>query len=89
METFISTLNQTMYLFLMIVIGFVLAKMKWLPKGADSVLAKMENMLFIPALVMGTFMNDFTVARLSQVGGLFLFSFFLMIFVFQNQLYFC
>jgi len=81
METFISTLHQTLYLFLMIVIGFVLAKMKWLPKGADSVLAKMENMLFIPALVMGTFMNDFTVARLSQVGGLFLFSFFLMIFV--------
>ncbi len=81
METFISTLNQTLYLFLMIVIGFLLAKMKWLPKGADSVLAKLENMIFIPALVMGTFMKDFTVARLSQVGGLFLFSFFLMIFI--------
>ncbi|MBQ9784630.1 MAG: AEC family transporter [Clostridia bacterium] len=74
MEIFYSTLGQTMYLFLLILIGFVLAKTKILPQEAAKVLAKLENWIFIPALMLKTFMDDFTVDRLGRSGSIFLFS---------------
>lgn len=74
MQIFASTIGQTLYLFILILIGFLLAKWKLLPPEAAKILAKLENMLFIPALMLKTFMNDFTVDRLSNSGTLFLFS---------------
>ena len=79
MEVFTSTLNQTVYLFLLIILGFALAKWKILPASTAGILAKLENTLFIPALVLGTFMQNFTIDRLSSTGSLFLFSFALLI----------
>ena len=74
MEVFISTLNQTAFLFTFIAIGFALAKTKQIPKDSAAVLSKLENMLFIPALVGGTFMKDFTVERLYTMWKLLLVS---------------
>ena len=74
MEIFSATLGQTIYLFILILIGFLLTKWKLLPEGTAKILAKLENMLFIPALMLKTFMNDFTVDRLGNSGILFLFS---------------
>lgn len=79
MQLFTATINQMVYLFLLIAIGFVLAKNGVLPNGTDKIMAKLENNIFIPALVMGTFMNNFTVSRISSAGILFAVSFALMV----------
>ncbi len=67
MNTLLPTLNQLAFLFGFIVIGYILMKAKLLPDNAAGVLSKLENMLFIPALVMGTFIDGFTVDKLSSM----------------------
>ena len=74
MDIFYSTLGQTISLFLLILIGFVLSKAKILPKESAKVLAKLENWVFIPALMLKTFMDDFSVDKLGSSGLVFLFS---------------
>ena len=65
MDIFTSSLGQMAFLFLLIATGFLLVKCRVVPSSAGQVLAKLENTLFIPALAMGTFMKQFTVAKLS------------------------
>lgn len=80
MDIFTTTLNQTSFLFGLIVIGYILVKLKVLPENSASVLSKLENTVFIPALVMKTFIENFTIERISVAWKLFAFSF-LMIFI--------
>ena len=70
MGVFLSTLNQIAFLFTLIAAGYLLAKLGVLPEGAAKVLAKLENTIFIPALVLGTFIENFTVERLASVWKL-------------------
>ena len=65
MEVFFSTLNQMGILFTFIVIGYLLMKFGGFPAESATILSKLENVLLIPALVMGTFMENFTVEKLS------------------------
>ena len=65
MNVLIPTLNQMGFLFLLIVIGYIVTRIGAVPAHATVTLSKMENNIFIPALVIGTFMNNFTVERLS------------------------
>lgn len=81
MQLFISTANQMIYLFALIIIGFVLSKIGVLPDGTEKIIAKLENNVFIPALVMGTFISNFTVSRISSAGVLFASSFALMVII--------
>ena len=74
MTLFLSTLNQMGFLFLLIVIGYIVVRVGAIPAGATVTLSKMENNIFIPALVMGTFMKQLTPERISSawiylVGG--------------------
>lgn len=74
MQLFLSTLNQMGFLFLLMVIGYIVARVKAVPDAATVTLSKLENNIFIPALVMGTFMTNLTVERVSVawqylVGG--------------------
>ena len=73
MEIFTSTINQTLYLFSLILVGFLLGKYKLIPDGSASVLAKLESLILIPAVMIDTFMKDFTVSRLGSSGLLILF----------------
>ena len=66
MNIFSTTLSQMAFLFSLIVIGFLLAKSKVVSSDAAGILAKLENNLFIPALVMNTFIQNFTVERLQS-----------------------
>ena len=66
MAVFSATLNQTAFLFLFIVAGYALAKMKLVPDNSQVVLSKLEHYILIPALVLGTFIDNFTVATLSS-----------------------
>ena len=72
MNIVFSTLNQTAFLFGLIVIGYILVKIKFLPENAAAVLSKLENAVFIPALVMGTFIENFTTDRINTYGSLLL-----------------
>ena len=74
MTLFLSTLNQMGFLFLLIVIGYIVVRVGAVPAGAAVTLSKMENNIFIPALVMGTFMTNLTPERIRSawvylVGG--------------------
>lgn len=63
MNVFSSTLNQTAFLFSFIVLGFLFAKYKVIPENSGTVIAKLENTLFVPALVFNTFIKNFTVKQ--------------------------
>lgn len=66
MSTFVTTLSQISYLFLLIIAGFVVMKLCKLPSMATNVLSKLVSTLFMPALILTNFMDNFTVARLSS-----------------------
>ena len=66
MALFTATLNQMAFLFTFIVIGYILAKWKMVPDTAATVLSKLENYIFIPALVLSTFIGNFTMQKLSS-----------------------
>ena len=70
MSVFLTTLNQIAFLFGFIVIGFILVKIKVLPENSAAVLSKLENTIFIPALVMGTFIENFTLERIGATWKL-------------------
>ena len=61
MSVVVSTLNQLAFLFGFIAIGYFLMKIGAIQKNASAVLSKLENVIFIPALVMGTFIENFTI----------------------------
>ena len=65
-------LNQMLFLFAFIAIGFILSKWKFIPDNSAGVLSKLENYLFIPALVMGTFINNCDLQVLQSVWRLLL-----------------
>lgn len=75
MNIFLSTLNQTSFLFGFIIIGYLLVRLKVLPENSATVLSKLENNVFIPALVMGTFIKNFTVERISTTWKILVISF--------------
>lgn len=51
---------------LFMAIGFIVKKLKAVPDNASAVLSKLENAVFLPALVLGTFIENFRVSTLSQ-----------------------
>ena len=55
-----ALLNRMVILFAFIAIGFLLGKIKKLPADSDKTLSKLENYLFVPALVLGTFIEKCT-----------------------------
>ena len=67
MTVFSSTLNQTAFLFCFIFFGWAIAKGGVLQQNSVRVLSKLENNLFIPALVMSTFIENFTTDRLGEM----------------------
>ncbi len=81
MELFLSTLNQLAFLFGFIAIGYILMKCGIIPKDSSAVLSKLENTIFIPALVMGTFIENFTIERITSAWKLLTVSFIIAIIV--------
>ena len=71
------TLTQMAILACFILIGFTVARLGIVPKETARVLSKLENAIFIPALVMGTFYHNFTRANIGEAGSVLLFSVFL------------
>ena len=72
MTIFIQTLTQTLLLLSFVAAGYIQAKTESVPDNSVSVLSKLENCLFMPALVMGTFIEKFTIATISSTWKLLL-----------------
>ncbi|MBO5712638.1 MAG: AEC family transporter [Clostridia bacterium] len=53
---FTTTLNQMLVLVIFIAIGFIIQKVKLVPENSSTVVSKLENNLFIPALVLNALM---------------------------------
>lgn len=75
MNVLSATVGQMMVLFSLIFMGYVVAKVKVVPENSAAVLSKLENNLFVPTLVLGTFVKNFTLEKLSTAWKLFLISF--------------
>ena len=68
MNLFLSTLSQMGFLLILMIVGFVLVKTKVVPDSSTQIISKLENNVFIPALVMGTFMTKLTPDNLGDYG---------------------
>ena len=66
MEILSSTLNHIAVLFSFILIGFVLKKKNILSDGSGRTLSRLENGIFMPAVVINTFWNNCTVENISR-----------------------
>lgn len=69
-----SILNQMIFLFAFMVFGYILLKGKFIPENSATVLSKLENILFVPALVMGTFIDKCTPETLKTAWRILVFA---------------
>lgn len=74
MDLFLSTISQMAELFSLIALGFILTKIGAIPKESAKVVSKLENNLFLPAMVLNTFTQRFTVDTLSDAWRTLLYS---------------
>ncbi|MBQ9086292.1 MAG: AEC family transporter [Clostridia bacterium] len=74
MDILIPTLNQMIFLFIFNLLGYIVTKTGHLSTSAAAILSKLENLIFIPALVMGTFIKNFTMRSISTAWKILLFS---------------
>lgn len=79
MEMILPTLNQLAYLFLMIGIGYILARSGVLAQSAAGVLSKLEITVLIPALILSTFIDRFTPDTLATAWQPFLYGLILLL----------
>lgn len=65
-EVFSVTLSSMLIIFLYLVIGFMLSKAKLVPENTATVLSKLENYVFVPALVINTFSTQCSVGSFKK-----------------------
>ena len=75
MEIFYLTLKQMLLMFSLILVGFILRKTSRLPENSDTVMAKMETFIFVPALSLFNQMTKCTVKTFTENAGLILYGF--------------
>lgn len=66
MDVLNSTLQQMILMFLFILLGVFLKKKKLLPADAHTTMSKLENFVFMPCLVLNTFISRCTVENLTS-----------------------
>ena len=79
MKIFLSTLNHIAVLFAFIFIGFFLKKKNILAKDSAKTLSRLENSIFMPAVVINTFWNNCTVENIGKKWTFIVYSFVLLI----------
>ena len=89
MTIFTQTLSQTLLLLSFVAAGYILAKTKTVQQDSAVVLSKLENWLFMPALVMGTFVEKFTIQNISSTWKLLLAGFAVMFAVMPLASFIC
>ncbi len=74
MELFSATVEQMIFLFGFIIIGYIVRMVNAVPQGTAGILSKLENTIFIPALIMGTFIKNFTSETMKSAWKILFFS---------------
>lgn len=65
-ETFKATLSPMLVLFLCMILGYIAKKKALTPDNTATVLSKLENYFFVPALIINTFMKYCTISSIAQ-----------------------
>ena len=79
---YLSILNQMLFLLSFIVFGFLLSKYKILPFEADKVLSKLENFIFVPAIILSCFIDNCTIETLKGMWKTLVFSSVILVLLF-------
>ena len=66
MGVFLPTLNQMGFLMLLIIIGYILVRVNAVQSEGTVLISRLENNVFVPALILNTFVNNFTVEKISE-----------------------
>lgn len=66
MDVFSSAFQQMLFMFLFMLLGYALRKRRLIPENSSSVLSKLENLVFMPCLVLNTFMTRCTIENLTS-----------------------
>ncbi len=74
MEVLLATLYPMLAMFLCMLVGFILNKCDIVPKNSGEVLSKLENYIFVPALVFATFAEYCNVDSLMEYKSMILYS---------------
>lgn len=74
-KVFGATLSPMLVMFCYMLIGFIANKCKLVPDNTASILSKLENYFFVPALIINTFMKYCTVQSIAKEYRLILYSF--------------
>ena len=82
MNALIATLEQMLFLFLCILIGFALNRSKILPPDADVVISRLESFVFVPSVVLNSFRTYCTAENLlANARGLLFFILILALYI--------
>ena len=73
-NAFSVTFSQMLVLFSFMLIGFFLNRKKIMPENTGVILSKAENYVFMPCLILNTFITKCTVTTLREKGDLLLYS---------------
>ena len=66
LSTFSATLSPMLVMLLSVLTGFFLNKKNLVPKSTASVLSKLETYVFVPSLILKTFLQYCTVSSLKD-----------------------
>lgn len=66
MNIFSSVIFQISVLFSFIIIGFILCRLNFLPRETGRVFSRIENSIFMPAVVINTFWTNCTVKNITE-----------------------
>ncbi|MGN1050834.1 MAG: AEC family transporter [Acutalibacteraceae bacterium] len=70
MSIFVTVFSEFMVLFAFMAIGYILKKGNFVPENTATVLSRLENMIFMPAVIINTFMTRCTVKNFVEKSHL-------------------
>lgn len=66
MSVFLPTVNQMGFLMLLIIIGYIIVRLNVVQSEGTVLLSRLENNVFVPALILDTFANNLTIEKISD-----------------------
>lgn len=66
MGVFLPTINQMGFLMLLIIIGYIIVRLNVIQSEGTVLLSRLENNIFVPALILDTFVKNLTIDKISD-----------------------
>lgn len=82
MEVLLATLYPMIAMFLCMLVGFVLHKCRLIPENSGTVISRLENYIFVPALVFATFSEYCNVGSLIEYKSMILYAIISLVFAY-------